>query len=241
MNVLAISNSFGVDANRYLHQIARTHGEKINVATLYIGGCPLEKHYRNMLSDSHAYELYYNGCPTAFFVSLEEALLNRHWDVVTLQQASYASTKPDSYEPYAQELYDYVRTCQPKAKILIHQTWAYEDGSEKLANLGYTSAKAMFADIEKAYLQCHENLGTDGIIPSGKLFMELLDRGIEKVQRDTFHASLGLGRYALGLLWYRMLTGNSVEDDTFCDFDEPVMQEQIRIAKTCVDTFAPIL
>ena len=240
MNILAISNSFGVDANRYLHQIARADGEVINVATLYIGGCPLEKHYRNMIGDKREYTLYYNGYNTAFSVSLEEALLNRHWDVVTLQQASHFSFKPDSYGPYAQELYDFVKTCQPKAKILIHQTWAYEDGSEKLRNMGYASAEAMFADIEKAYVACHESLGTDGIIPSGKLFMELLDRGIESVQRDTFHASLGLGRYALGLLWYRMLTGKSVEGNTFRDFDEPVSDQQIAIAKAAVDFFTPV-
>lgn len=237
MNVLAISNSFGVDATRYLHQIARADGEVINVATLYIGGCSLEKHYRNMIGDQRAYTLFYNGHNTGFSVSLEEALLNRHWDVVTLQQASHFSPKPDSYEPYAQELYDFVKTCQPKAKILIHQTWAYEDGSEMLAKMGFGTAKAMFCEIEKAYAACSRSIGADGIIPGGKLFMELLDRGVEKVQRDTFHASLGLGRYALGLLWYRMLTGKSVQDNTFCDFDEPIPKEQIAIAKAAVDSF----
>ena len=237
MNVLAISNSFGADANRYLHQIARADGEVINVATLYIGGCPLEKHYRNMIGDARNYTLFYNGHNTGFMVSLEEALLNRHWDVVTLQQASHQSFKPECYEPYARELYDFVKTCQPKAKVLIHQTWAYEDGSEKLESMGFKTAKDMFARIENAYQLCHEALDTDGIIPCGKLMMELLDRGIEKVHRDTFHASLGLGRYALGLLWYRMLTGKSVAENTFRDFDEPVSDQQIAIAKAAVDAF----
>ena len=107
--------------------------------------------------------------------------------------------------------------------------------------MGYESAKAMFADIEKAYQQCHEKLGTDGIIPSGKLFMELLSRGIPSVQRDTFHASLGLGRYALALLWLRMLTGKSVAEDSYRDFDAPVSDEEIRIAKEAVESFTPIL
>lgn len=241
MRVLLIANSFGVDATRYLHQIARAHGENLQVTGLYIGGCPLELHYRNMLGDKQAYDLYYNGFATGFKTSISEALLSGHWDVVTIQQASHFSPKPDTYTPYAEELYDYIKTCQPKAKILIHQTWAYEDGSEKLANMGYETAKAMFADIEKAYAQCHETLGTDGIIPSGKLFMELLDRGIEKVQRDTFHASLGLGRYALALLWLRMLTGKSVAEDSYRDFDAPVSDEEIRIIKEAVDSFEPIL
>ncbi len=240
MKILAISNSFGVDANRYLYQIARADGMDMQVATLYIGGCSLEQHHRNMLADARAYDLYFNGRSTGFPVSIKEALLSRAWDVVTLQQASYSSPKPDTYQPYAKNLYDYVKQCVPKAKILIHQTWAYEDGSEKLHNLGYETAEAMFADMEKAYQKCHEDLGTDGIIPCGKLLMELLHNGIPTVHRDTFHASLGVGRYAQGLLWYRMLTGRSVADNTFCDFDAPVTEEEICIAKKCVEAFEPI-
>lgn len=240
MKVLSISNSFGVDATRYLHQIARTAGKNIDVATLFIGGCPLERHYRNMISDQPAYDLYFNGFLTGFRVSLEEALLSNCWDVVTLQQGSIVSPKPASYEPYAQELYDFVKTCQPKAKVLIHQTWAYEDGHPKIDALGYESAHAMLADIEKAYQQCHESIGSDGIIPSGRLLMDLLDKGIEKVHRDKCHVSMGLGRYALGLLWFRMLTGKAVADNSYCDFDEPISQEEIRIAKETVDTIEPI-
>lgn len=236
MRVLAISNSFGVDANRYLHQIARSAGVKLDVCTLYIGGCPLELHYRNMLADREAYDLHFNGCNTGFKTSISEALLSGHWDVVTIQQASHFSPKSDTYTPYAEELYDYIKTCQPKAKVLIHQTWAYEDGSVKLANMGYETAKAMFADIEKAYQLCSDTIGADGIIPCGKLMMTLLDKGIEKVHRDTFHASLGLGRFAQGLLWYKVLTGNSVADIAYNDFDEEIPAEHIAIAKEVVDS-----
>ena len=94
----------------------------------------------------------------------------------------------------------------------------------------------MFADIEKAYQLCCEATGADGIIPCGKLMMALLDNGIEKVHRDTFHASLGLGRYAQGLLWFRKITGMSVADISYNDFDEEVPAEQIAIAKTVVDS-----
>lgn len=240
MKVLAISNSFGQDANRYLHQIARTEGMDIDVATLYIGGCPLDLHFRNMMSGREDYTLIYNGSVTGFKVSLEQALLSNNWDIITLQQASVKSPKPATYTPYAQELYDYIKTIQPKAKILIHQTWAYEDGYERIEKLGYASAKEMFADIENAYQLCADEIGADGIIPSGKLLMTLLSKGIETVHRDKCHASLGLGRYALALLWFHMLTGKPVADNTYCDFDEPIPEEHIRIAKETVDSFEPI-
>ena len=63
---------------------------------------------------------------------------------------------------------------------------------------------------------------------------KLTKAGIEKVHRDTFHASLGLGRYAIGLLWYAELTDKGVEDVTFCDLDEAVTAEEIEIAKNAV-------
>ena len=241
MRVLAISNSFGVDANRYLHQIARSAGVKLDVVTLFIGGCPLDLHYRNMLADRATYDLHFNGFSTGFKTSIPEALLSGNYDVVTIQQASPLSPKAETYSPYAEELYDYIKTCQPKAKILIHQTWAYEDGSAKLANMGYATAKEMFADIEKAYQKCHETIGSDGIIPCGKLLMTLLEKGIEKVHRDGFHASYGLGRYAQALLWFRMLTGKSVADIDYNDFDEEVPAQHMAIAKEVVDSFEPLV
>lgn len=241
MKILVIANSFGVDASRYLHQIGRAAGVTLEVTTLMIGGCPLDRHYRNMLSDQPAYGLQFNGYDTGFRVSLSEALLSNQYDVVTLQQASPKSPKAETYQPYAKELYDYIKTCQPKAKVLIHQTWAYNPNGQTLYDMGYESHNAMFADIEKAYQKCHEELGTDGLIPSGKLMATLLERGIKVVHRDNIHASYGLGRYALGLLWFRMLTGKSVAENTFCDFIEPIPEEEIRIAKEAVDAIAPLV
>ena len=109
MNILAIGNSFSQDATRYLHDIAAADGVTMHIANLYIGGCSLERHYRNMLSGQRAYELQYDGHLTGFNVSLQEALLNRAWDVVTLQQASPCSMDADSYFPYIAELYTYVK------------------------------------------------------------------------------------------------------------------------------------
>lgn len=240
MNILAIGNSFSMDAARYLHGIARAAGVNLNIANLYIGGCPLDKHYRNMLSGERVYELQFNGEATGFKVSLDEALLNRKWDIVTLQQASHLSTNRESYEPYIERLLDYVRECQPKAKVYLHETWAYEDGSTRLMNMfGYEHYDEMLADVKAAYYGVYESFVFDGLIPSGELLSLLLRSGIEKVHRDTFHASLGLGRYALGLLWFRVLTGMTVSDNSFSDFDEPVSDEEISIVKACVESFSP--
>ena len=236
MNVLAIGNSFSEDATRYLHQIARAGGENIQVVSLYIGGCSLERHYRNMLSDGRAYELQYNGQKTGFPVSLSEALLNREWDVITLQQQSSRSASKDTFYPYVTDLVEFVRKCAPKAKIYFHQTWGYEDNSKMLFELTpYKSFREMADSIINAYAEVAKDMNADGIIPCGEVMAALLESGIPKIHRDTFHASYGIGRYALALTWYRTLTGRSVLGNSFSDFDEPIADSDAETVKNCVE------
>jgi len=123
----------------------------------------------------------------------------------------------------------------PKAKIAIHQTWAYEQDSHRLnVELGYNNHVDMFKDIEASYEKAAEKINADLVIPSGKVFQKLIESGIDKVHRDTFHASLGIGRYALGLLWYSVLSGNDVTNNSFCDFDQEISKSDIETAKKCV-------
>ncbi len=86
MKILSIGNSFSVDGQRYLHQIAKTNGCELTCGNLYIGGCSLRTHYLNMSDDEKGYEYYFNGQPTGLKVSIREALRSKEWDIVTLQQ-----------------------------------------------------------------------------------------------------------------------------------------------------------
>ena len=235
MNILSIGNSFSQDAHRYLHRISKADGCTLNTFNLYIGGCTLSLHYRNMLSEERAYMLEMNGESTGFNVSLKDVLLNRDWDVVTIQQVSSKSPYYETYQPYLNKIVEYVRLCVPKAKIAIHQTWAYEQDSHRLnIELGYKNHTDMFEDVRASYEKAAKDIKADFIIPSGEVFQRLIESGIEKVHRDTFHASYGLGRYALGLLWYSILSGNDVKQNTFCDFDEEISKTEIEKAKECV-------
>ncbi len=239
MDILSIGNSFSQDAQRYLHRIAAADGVELRTFNLYIGGCPLSKHFRNMLSEQRAYTLEMNGTSTKFKVSLKEALLNREWDIITVQQASHLSTDYDTYQPYLDELVKYIRRYVPKAKIAVHQTWAYEQGCKRLhEKMNYGDYKEMLRDIQCAYQEAAEEIRADYLIPSGEVFGAMLEKGIESVHRDGFHAALGLGRYALGLTWYRFLTGRDASENTFQTFDEEVSAEQMAIAKQCVSEIA---
>ena len=235
MNVLSIGNSFSQDAQKYLHGIARADGVTLDCFNLYIGGCTLERHFRNMMSDKREYCLEMNGQSTGFYVSIKEALLTRSWDVVTVQQASHQSTRFDNYTPYIEKLAAYIRELCPKAKIAVHKTWAYEQGSERIEKIfGYTDQRMMFDELDAAYNRAAEVIGADIMIPSGDVFQSLIAAGFEKIHRDTFHASYGVGRYALGLTWYAVLTGKGVTDNSFCDFAEPISADDILTVKRCV-------
>lgn len=235
MDILSIGNSFSHDSQRYLHSIAKADGVELNTFNLYIGGCSLSRHFQNMHSERRVYTLGMNGKSTNFFVSLKEALLNRDWDVITVQQANRQSPNYDTYQPYLDRLVEFIRCLVPKAKIVVHQTWACEQGSKRLnEDLKYSDYREMLKDIINAYKIAAEHIGADFIIPSGEVFGAMLENGIEKVHCDTVHANLGIGRYALGLTWYRFLTGKDIEGNSFNDFDEEVSAEQIAIAKKCV-------
>ena len=147
MKILCIGNSFSQNATRYLHEIAKADSEKLTVVNLFIGGCPLDRHFRNMLSEKAEYLFFFNGIDTGFKLSIKDALLSREWDYITVQQASHKSPKYETYQPYLNELAAYVRKCAPKAKVLVHQTWAYLEGSEKLTEtMGYATPQDMFVN-----------------------------------------------------------------------------------------------
>ena len=241
MNILSIGNSFSEDAQRYLHGIARADTVDLYVVNLCIGGCSLESHAGNAKTGAKAYVFQENGVITERLMSLEEGLSLAKWDIVTIQQVSVLSFREESYYPYIYELADFVRLHAPGARLLIQKTWAYEDGCDRLAEIrGDRRAMTMYQELSAAYSKAAKEISADGVIPSGDLLELMRQKGIEKLYRDTFHASWGFGRYAIGLLWYRVLTGADVTENEFRDFDEPISDQQIAEAKACVMTFKPL-
>ena len=231
IHVLSIGNSFSEDAQAYLHDLAASQGVSIESANLFIGGCSLERHFRNMHSQRKDYMLQINGHrAVGFYVNLEEALTARSWDYITLQQASPGSHREESYAPYLGELAAYVRRLCPKARILIHQTWGYETGSLRLEQQGYQTFGEMFRQVKLCYEKAALSIGADGIIPAGEAFSHALNLGLAQVHRDTYHAKLGVGRFILALVWYGYLTGADVRAVDFHRFAEPVSEEEYRIA-----------
>ena len=233
MNVLAIGNSYSDDGTRYVHQLAESCGEKINITNLCIGGCTLERHFRNMYSEKSVYRHEFNGIGTGLDISLKDALLIGGWDVITIQQQSFNSTIYETWQPYLNELIAYIRKLAPRAKIALQQTWGYKDDTNNLKH--YENGSAMFADVKQNYERAAKEIGADMIIRFGEVFEGLKANGIYDYFRDPIHASLGLGRYALGLMWLKTLTGKSPYETGAIRLDEEVGEEYLEIAKKVVE------
>lgn len=179
-----------------------------------------------MLSEARAYVLHANGMDTGFYVSLKEALLADEWNIITFQQSSPLSGKYESYSPYLKELSAYAKKLAPAAKQYIHAIWGWSDDAVLQSTAtDYKTSDEMFAAAK--------DIAADGYIPAGSLMQKLYKEIGNKAYRDGHHASYGVGRYALALVWYMTVFGKSIDGLVYRDFDLPVTGDELIAAEKC--------
>ena len=100
--------------------------------------------------------------------NIHKVLAGEKWDVVVIQQSSQASWKASTYEPWAGEMIKLIKSKAPQAKIMLQQTWSYNELCPRLKNWGMTS-KEMYKKLTAAYLATAKRHGLE-IIPTGKAF-----------------------------------------------------------------------
>ncbi len=244
IRILAIGNSFSQDATAYLSQLAEAGGKNCRVVNLYIGGCSLETHWKNILSDAALYEYELNGNFTGQMISIREALVQEPWDYVTLQQVSGCSGLWDTYHPYISGIIDYIRQYATGAEPLLHQTWAYETDSPHPDYVNYNCDQTMmYQAIADTYRRLSEQLSLR-VIPSGEVIQALRSipafdygNGGLSLCRDSFHMDLIYGRYALAATWYVFLFRDNITSNSYLPPSETsslALQERLDIIKTTV-------
>ncbi len=169
VRVLTIGNSFANNALKHLPQIVESSGNQLIMGRANLGGCTLERHWKHA-AQFEANPTDREGSPYGGKHSLKDLLTADDWDFVTIQQVSYKSHDLQTYQPYANNLYDYIRKHAPNATILAHQIWAYriDDPRFKPANKGrepHTHVE-MYQQVREAYLELAKKLDLK-IIPSG--------------------------------------------------------------------------
>ena len=97
IKVLAIGNSFSEDAvEQNLFELAKAQGDSLVIGNAYIGGCSIERHYKNLKGDSalYAYRKVIGGTKAEYkHVTLKRIIRDEQWDIITLQQASQLSNR----------------------------------------------------------------------------------------------------------------------------------------------------
>jgi hypothetical protein len=236
MKILFIGNSFSANATRYIREISQ--GE-LFVRNLYIGGCSLETHARNIENDAYAYE-YQVDAKAIAMTSIKSALLSEEWDVVSVQQVSSLSGIYDSYFPYIDTVIAEVRKYRPNARIVFHRTWAYNYGSTHPAYVDYNNDTDL---MDKMIADTTERIAAKyvfDVIPCGVAVyrgyqmpeFDIRQGGESLTAPDTFHLSAVYGKYLAGLVLYRFFTGKKAADVTFIpeEADHKLVKVLVKIA-----------
>jgi hypothetical protein len=187
----------------------------------------------NIKNEASSYEYQKNG-RLMRMISINEAITKKKWDVVTIQQVSHFSGMYETYEPYLSELSAYVKKLAPAAKQYIHAIWAYS--VERILtkeSFKYKNSAEMFAADHVGYRMAAEKINADGFIPATAAMEKLYAAIGNAAYRDGAHASNGVGRYMLGLVWYMTIFGKGIDGLEYRDFDVPVSEEEILIAERC--------
>jgi type 1 glutamine amidotransferase len=172
IKVLTIGNSFAGNATQYLAAIGEAQGIPITVLRTNLGGASLARHAGHLQfakSDPQRVEGRPYAWPEAAArISLLDALRSGRWDFITIQQFSGDSYKPETFEPHASEIMEAVRQYAGRARVLVHQTWAFREDHPDFAT-GALNQQQMFERLRNAYSQLAERYGL-GIIPVGEAF-----------------------------------------------------------------------
>ena len=247
MDILCVGNSFAVDASTYIHQIAQSIGEDINIHVLYIPGCPVDRHWKNYLSKEKAYEFYINGNRNpSMYCDIFEGLEYKKYDFVTFQQRSGDSGESSTFFPELTLLMDGLRK-YTDGTYLLHKTWSYAKyyshdkyGHDPLNQEAYDK------DIKEAYIEVSKKSGIKYIIPSGEAIKLAREVYGDDLNRDGYHLN-ERGRTLVGILWVMYFTGRTdftlenfspsgyTYDDVTPPVDKKEIHELIIIAKKAIE------
>lgn len=190
--VLMIGNSFSISCMPYLPGVAEAAGKNLDLASLYIGGCSLERHARNIDDElagkdgTYFYSRSTSGkrLKDVHNARVTDALKSAKWDIVTIQQASHYSWKPGTYRPWADRILRAVRELAPGAKIVVQQTWTYTPFDKRFAQWGFGQDE-MFFRLKHAYADFAGEFGFD-VIPMGEAVREWRKRLPVKYTENSY-------------------------------------------------------
>ena len=243
LEILTIGNSFSVDAMEYVYQIAESLGiEHIVLGNLYKGSCTLATHANNAKNNTAAYAWFYNDNGTwsrdtntwkdAAEKTMGDALQERTWDFVSLQQASGSSGQPDSYNADLNYLIEYVSDNAPGAKLVWHMTWAYQQNTTHSAfpTYGKNQMTMYNAIVSAVQSRIVTNGNFDLIVPNGTAVQNSRTSLLgDTTTIDGYHMSRPYGRYLTSLMFVKAITGLDIANISYMPSGVSAEEKQIAI------------
>lgn len=224
ISILAVGNSFSVDAMEYLCPMLKELGyETVKLTNLYIGGCSLKTHAENFKEDKAAYTVYTldaddNMVAAAELGKASDLLEPDNWDYITVQQVSGESGIASSYGQDLDDVVAGIRAFCPYTPLVWHMTWAYAQNSTHADFPKYNSNQMeMYESIVDAVSsKISTNKEFSAVIPSGTAIQNLRTTFFEdNLTRDGYHLSYNIGRVVAALTWAKTFSGKSIEEIKF--------------------------
>ena len=171
LKVLSIGNSFSISAGEFFPNFVLASGNAVKFVSACIGGCSFERHAECLKQcdadpslKPYDYSVWYNAAgkiikdwiPSG---SVNQMLKDDNFDIVTIQQASHFSWRPETYQPFADELIARIRKEQPQAEIMIQQTWSYRSQDRRFNAEWPVDQTGMFEHLDNAYRLLAEHTG----------------------------------------------------------------------------------
>lgn len=236
LRVLAIGNSFSEDGiENYLYDLAKADNKKIIIGNMYIGGAPVSLHTKNIHEDvaNYAYrKIGLDGIKEETKkVSIAQAIADEQWDYISLQQASPFSGQYNVIMKDLPTLIQQVQVAAPKAKLIYHQTWAYQHDSDHkgFANYNHDQSK-MYKSIASTTKRINKIKAFEFVVPAGTAIQNARTSSVgDTYTRDGYHLELNYGRFTAACTWYEMLFGTDVRSNPYKP--EQVTDLQATVAK----------
>lgn len=241
LRVLAVGNSFSVDAMEYLYQIAKDAGvETVILGNLRVSGCTIDMHIEFAETNSPSYTYLKNTTGTWVTTegyTFEDGMQDEEWDFITLQQSSPLSGIFPSYEKF-NKLVRIVNESKSNenAQLLWHMTWAYQKNSTHDGFASYNKNQmTMYGEIVAATQELVlKNKNIVNVIPTGTAVQNARTSWIgDNLTRDGYHMSIPVGRYLASLTFFAAITGADISGIDFSPSPQ-VTPEHIEVFKESV-------
>jgi len=149
--------------------------------------------------------------------TLSDGLSDEDWDYISVQQVSQNSGQYEVVMQHLPQLLNYIQKQAPQAKIIYHQTWAYQHDS---THPGFANYDRSQEKIYNAIVETTQKISTlkdiYTVIPSGSAVQNARTSSLGDIlTRDGYHLELTYGRFTAACTWYQRLFGLDVRENTY--------------------------